>query len=294
MTATSGEDALNEMLKQVNEGSAGQTTIEKLCLETPLYTPVQLTDKKTMALLRTGSFQFDGHCVQCNKDTTFRTMRSTGGGAAGSRGVGAAPDVEWMLRAGDISVEVYCQRIRSHSYEFLFRYRDGVLVKYGQLPSLEDIASADLKKYAGLMPKGYFAELKRAGGLASHGIGIGSFVYLRRIFEKLIRDHYDAVKAERPVEGFETLRVEDKIAALKDVLPSALVENKAAYGILSAGIHELDEDTCRRYFPVVREAIVAILEQDLQARQKEEQASKLRNAIAGIAGEVKASKAGET
>lgn len=90
----------------------------------------------------------------------------------------------------------------------------------------------------------------------------------------------------KSIPKFDGMRMDERIAALKDVLPPALVENKAAYGILSVGIHELDETTCRKHFPVVRQAIIAILEQDLQKRSQEEEAKRLRSEIAKIAGEV--------
>lgn len=38
-------------------------------------------------------------------------------------------------------------------------------------------------------------EFKRAIGLAAHGTGVGSFVYLRRIFEGLITETYETYKA---------------------------------------------------------------------------------------------------
>jgi len=108
---------------------------------------------------------------------------------------------------------------------------------------MEDIAYADIEKYRSILGKQYFSELHRAGGLASHGIGIGAFVYLRRIFERLIfqhREEYDPGGTQIP--NFATLRMDEKIEKLRSVLPAAVVRNKAAYAILSKGLHELSED----------------------------------------------------
>lgn len=66
------------------------------------------------------------------------------------------------------------------------------------------------------------------------------------------------------------------------MLPQALVENKKVYSILSVGIHELDEDTCRLYFPVVKAAIVEILEQDLAARERKKASEQVRAELAAI------------
>ena len=40
--------------------------------------------------------------------------------------------------------------------------------------------------YSLILGKQYYNELKRSIGLHSHGVGISSFVYLRRIIEKLV------------------------------------------------------------------------------------------------------------
>jgi hypothetical protein len=76
-------------------------------------------------------------------------------------------------------------------------------------------------------------------------LGIGSFTYLRRIIEKLITEEHEAAVLDGAVfpNWKDTDRLEDKINALKDRLPPALVKHKSAYGVLSAGMHELDEET---------------------------------------------------
>lgn len=273
--------------QKAREARAGETlpSIEELCVRSPLYHSVETKNKEFLRNLRQLNIQFDAYCISCNKDSTFKTGRSYGGGA------GQPVDADWMLKPGYVDVEVTCQRHANHKYLFVFHYDGSRLVKYGQLPSLEDVSGADIRKYAPFLRDGYFGELKRATGLASHGIGIGSFVYLRRIFEKLIQDHHADVRRQgKEVKGFAGLRIEEKIEALKSVLPEALVRNRAAYGILSIGIHELDEDTCRRYFPVVRAAIINILEQDFQKRQSEQTAADLENEISRISGDLKRNK----
>ena len=255
-------------------------SISNLCLSKPLYDSLETRNKTYLKKLRGEQVQFDAFCVVCGSMSIFKDHVN--------RGTGGVRSPDWMLSAGQFEITVHCQRA-GHTYTFLFDYRDGKLTKFGQLPSLEDIAGSDIRKYAPLLRDGYFGELKRATGLASHGIGIGSFVYLRRIFEKLISDHHSALeKSGHGVEGFSTLRMDEKIGALKGVLPPALVKNKATYSILSSGIHALDEETCRRYFPVVRAAIIEILEQDLRAREEKNAAQALEAEIAKLASEVKA------
>ncbi len=257
-------------------------SLAELCLKRPLYDSFKTSNTVYLSNMRTQQTQFDAYCVECKADSIFKDKVSRGGGAGTT-----LPD-DWMLQNSAFDIVVFCQRA-NHRYTFCFEYKNGSLTKYGQSPSLEDIAGHDIRKYAPLLRDGYFGELKKATGLASHGIGIGSFVYLRRIFEKLIHDHHqELVNQGCPVEDFENLRMADKIGALKNVLPPALVRNKATYGILSSGIHALDEDTCRKYFPVVRAAIIEILEQDLRAREEAKAADALEKEISKLAAEVKA------
>lgn len=240
-------------------------TIQHLLLDAPLYAPFPFTDtvetRKTLERLRAGNLQFDAHCIFCKRPSVFKTMRNVGGGA------GQAVNRSWMLTAAQWTIEVICVRSASHAYNFYLSNEGFELRKIGQWPSLEDIAGADIQKYRSQLKNGYFRELKVATGLASHGVGIGSFVYLRRIFERLIHQHHDELPS--PIDNFAKMWMDEKIDALKAVLPPALVKNKATYAILSKGLHELDEDTCRLYFPVVRAAIIRILEQDFQKRESD-------------------------
>ena len=50
------------------------------------------------------------------------------------------------------------------------------------------IEENDIKKYRKILGKEKYGEFGRAVGLYTHGIGIGSYVYLRRIFENLIEE----------------------------------------------------------------------------------------------------------
>src|SRR5205823_229147 len=61
-----------------------------------------------------------------------------------------------------------------------------VLQKVGQFVSIADLHIGQIKKYNTVLSKEQLKEFTRAIGLAANGIGIGSFVYLRRIFENLI------------------------------------------------------------------------------------------------------------
>lgn len=239
--------------------------------------PMDNEDRAKISSLRWRKFKVDGWCTSCGRPSIFRSNRR----------YTPAPNAN-PFEPGSFSVELECERVSGHLYEFWFRIADDNLTKIGQFPSIEDIGGSELRKFRALLGEQQFGELKRANGLFSHGIGIGSFVYLRRVFEHQIWSHYDDLKKlSGPIENFERLRMDEKIGALSEVLPPALVKNKAAYSILSKGIHELDEETCTGYFPVLRTAIIIILQQILEKRAARKAEADIEAAIQGIAATIR-------
>jgi len=172
-------------------------TFDDLLIDAPLYAKLKATEIDFMSTLRARNFQIDAYCVHCEKESTFKTQRSYGSGSGMP-----SPEWDWMFKKSIFWADLYCQREQSHVYEYFFQY-DGVhLSKIGQYPSIEDISGSDIKRFRGLLEDDYFLELKRATGLASHGIGIGSFVYLRRIFERLVEQHREEFeKGAGPIEN---------------------------------------------------------------------------------------------
>ena len=142
--------------------------------------------------------------------------------------------------------------------------------KVGQYPSLADIANDEVRQYRSVMEKEDAREFHMAIGLAAHGIGIGSFVYLRRIFERLVAGRYEAFKDEEgwQDEDFNGLRMHEKVKFLRDHLPSFMVENANIFGILSHGIHELDEQACLKAFGMLKRSITHILDEDKREKEK--------------------------
>ncbi len=170
-----------------------------------------------------------------------------------------------------------CQRERSHSVVFIFWRTKEELIKIGQYPSLADLDEPKIRGYRKILGQEKYKELHRAVGLASHGVGIGSFVYLRRIFEHVIEEaHRGATKKGDWNEGeYQGAgRMEEKINLLKDHLPPFLVRSRGIYAILSKAIHELDEGECLAAYPVIRAGIELILdawiEQERQSKKEKE------------------------
>ena len=66
-----------------------------------------------------------------------------------------------------------------------------------------------------------------------------------------------------------------------------VVDNKPIYGIVSKGIHELSEEDCIRYFPVLRDCIYAILQQWEEKRKREERENQLQKSLLDIVSVIK-------
>ena len=164
------------------------------------------------------------------------------------------------------------------------------LSKVGQYPSVADFHIGQVHKYDKVLPKEKMREFTKAIGLAANGVGIGSFVYLRRIFEHLVFEAKDVAKGANPdfnEDSFISARMNERIQMLSDYLPDFLVENHNIYSILSKGVHELSEEECKKYFTVLKESIEIILDEKLEAYRKAKHKKAIGNAIAEITGAIK-------
>lgn len=159
-----------------------------------------------------------------------------------------------------------------------------VIQKVGQFPSLADIANDEANKFRSVLNKEDSSELHKAIGLAAHGVGIGSFVYMRRIFERLVYSRFHEAKDANQwnEEEFLRLRMNEKVHFLSGHLPSFLVENSRIYSILSVGIHELSEAQCLSYFEMLKQSIIIILEEDKARKEEKQRREAFARTIAGF------------
>ncbi|MEN6312724.1 MAG: hypothetical protein ABFD25_00595, partial [Clostridiaceae bacterium] len=187
-------------------------------------------------------------------------------------------------------VELECTSKKKHNIQIFFHLsEDNFLLKIGQYPAIIDF-ERDLSLYKGILKKNEIKELNRAFGLKSHGVGIGAFVYLRRIFENLVFK-----KAELALQNDSTLNrdellclpMDKKIKQLENYLPDFLVNNKFLYGIISKGIHELEEEDCLLYFDAVKDAILIILDEELESINKEKRKKEISKHLEAIHSKLK-------
>jgi hypothetical protein len=241
-------------------------TIDKFIFETPLYEIVKWTEEDDSVIEDIVCFdgKVDGPCIFCGKDTTYKRKGE------------APPRYEISRILGftrTLGLILCCSRDEKHEIEIIFRVfpAEYSFLKIGQFPSIASLTKGEITKYRKILGD-KFNEFSRGVGLISHGVGIGSFVYLRRVFENLIEEaHQEAKKnAGWSEDVYIKSRMDEKIELLKSLLPNFLVKNKALYGILSKGIHELAEQECLEIFPVVKLGIELILDEKLKQKEQEE------------------------
>lgn len=242
----------------------------QLYFELPLYEPIE----RSLIEERFTTGDVDAYNPESGFDTTYKVESSKIGDGN-----------SWSDYNNFYRITLTCKRNDKDKLRFFLYIGKDVVMKVGQLPSLADIQFAEIgKKYDQLLSREDLKEFKRAIGLAAHGVGAGSFIYLRRIFENLITETFKANQKSTGInqEGFLVMRIEDKIDKLKAFLPSQLLEMKSIYKVLSKGVHELSEQECLKYFPPMKLSIELILEQRIEMEIKRERDAAVKKQIQDI------------
>jgi len=234
----------------------------------PLYEKIKVDSSTKIYNLITYKDKFDAYNFILKDNTTFVGYDNYYGRSLDENGYDY------------FDIKIKCTRSNS-----VFRYyvlaNEKEIQKIGQFPSLADLNIEQIKEYKDLLSEEKLKEFIRGIGLRAHGVGIGSFVYLRRIFEYLIeKEHIEAKKIKDWDEDiYQKSRMVEKIDLLKDQLPTFLVENKDLYGILSLGVHELSEDDCLKYFDSLKMGIIEILEEKVIEKKREERRKQTQKSI---------------
>lgn len=254
--------------------SHGIPTAADFFLNVPLYQEFNFDeDKHGEAARAIKYFQgtLDSYCPWCGRDSVFENA------------VNRIEYDTWESTKNQVyAVKLKCSRNKEHELFYVVKVHDSALQKVGQFPSIADLQLQDLKKYSKALGNDRYKEFTKAVGLSAHGIGVGSFVYLRRIFESLVEEaHVAAVSSgEFDEDTYQRGRVAERIALLRGHVPDFLADHPKLYSILSKGIHELSEDECLKHFPVVKVGIELILDdklEELRRQQKLQEASKAIN-----------------
>lgn len=251
-------------------------------LEMPPYHNFDLSTKaisRTIYEILSNRTTIDAYCIWCGKEGVFRAYNYL------SDNVSVPP---WTKRNnGLIEIEYRCTRNESHAYHTYYFKAGDFFTKVGQFPSVADFQIPQVESYRKILDEEQYKEFTRGIGLSAHGVGIGSFVYLRRVFENLIEEARTRAQTENKEfsnENYLRARMDEKIQMVKDYLPEFLVENRTLYAILSKGIHDLSEDECLQYFETVKIGIEQILDEKIIQKEKANKAVSARNAIQKVHG----------
>jgi hypothetical protein len=247
---------------------------QEVFIDAPLYEEFDFSgiDDKEFAKFILGGAGLDAFCVECKQMSVFRLDETPS--------YLLEEKAKSLPKYGVITLKAECSR-HADNYNkkctgkiYFCLYRDGdKLIKIGQYPTKADLDFGSLepafsKELAGILR----AELGRAIGLRAHGIGVGSFVYLRRVFESLIEEAHVLAKSSNGWDDsdFQKARMPERIKLLKAYLPNRLVETSKLYDILSLGLHELSEEDCLKHFDLIQKAILMILKERHEEREYKE------------------------
>ena len=239
-------------------------------LNTPLYTVVKLETYPQIDSIMLSNTKFDGYNPIDDCETTFIIKA----GHYRSTSKDSSDNIT--------TVEISCMRTGSTFRFFVSsNIKDISLKKIGQDLSVADFHKSEIKKYRKVLNSEKSREFTKAIGLAANGVGIGSFVYLRRIFEYLIDEAYQLYKKDEDFneQVYNKQRIAERIQTLAPYLPEFLVEHKEIYSILRKGIHELDEQDCLAHFDALRIGIEMILDEKLEKYEKEKKKMEARAKI---------------
>lgn len=276
-------------------------TLEEFVFNTPLYHVIDADNGYNDIIGDLGQsnddIKVEGYNPIHKKESTFYLERGLGELLECSMGPYNLADHFYNTYSTSIlkelkvkSIVFKCQRYDDEITILIYHdYNNSILIKVGQYPSVADIHIGQVKQYDKVLERPILREFTKAIGLAANGVGIGSFVYLRRIFEKLIVDAFNDAKAggNIDVEQFEKQRMDEKIKALNGYLPPFIVEHNSIYGILSKGIHELSEEECLEYFDTMRASIEMILDQRVEIREKQKKEEEVKKKIDAITAKLK-------
>lgn len=174
-----------------------------------------------------------------------------------------------------LQINLECTSKDKHKFYVIFQLtEDNYLIKTGQYPSILDFDNSSKEYKKVLKDKSIVNELTKADILKTHNMGVGAFLYLRRIFEKLIFEQFEQAKLENNIDekAFNKVKTKEKVDILheKDYIPNYLAEvNPFIYDILSKGVHQLDEKECNLHYDSLRKAILLILEEKVEIERKE-------------------------
>lgn len=151
---------------------------------------------------------------------------------------------------------------------------------------MADLQLFDIEKYKYVLSNQSMRDFRMALGLYSSGVGCGSFLYLRRIFETIVEEAHKEclLKEDWNEEKYIHLHFDEKMTMIEsnnvEIVPDIMRDIKnSLYGILSKGVHESSDQDCMKYFPALKILIEYILDNKLDKREKEKKLKEAKKII---------------
>ena len=201
---------------------------QKAFVESSLYERFLIEEQDEAEIVKFfyGGGTLDSWCMSCRRPSVFHIK---------SQLPGYGEPEKKMPYSVIISIEAVCGRGGPQSYNgcgatlnIILKKDADNIIKIGQHPSIADLEFASLDKGVFKeLTKQQRGEFGKAVGLVAHGVGIGSFVYLRRVFENLVSEAHDSAMKEKDWNEnlYNRSRMPEKIKLLSNNLPARLVEN---------------------------------------------------------------------
>lgn len=263
-------DAVAHEGAKLSPADQAASLVRDLLLERPLYASFSEADdevNEAVGNILSGEthLDFDLYCDTCRQVTPW-TIRKLVPHTVGGGSLRASYTVK-VARPPIRVIHAVCQR-KQHFYTYILFRSDRYVQKIGQRPSMADIAFGELKNIAGINSADR-KELGRALGLYAHDTPLGAFVYLRRVFERMVERAHEAHKDQNGsyIDGWRDLRMGERIGALGSTLPVEISQNASVFGLLSRGIHELSDEDAATLFPLVKAVIFQMLGDEERHRQ---------------------------
>jgi hypothetical protein len=252
------------------------TSIHDLVLRGYLYRDYDARERRELIKSLFDGTRLDGYCPTCKQHTTY-TARCTQDRLSWA-------DFAESAGTGLLFVTLTCLRDDKHSMVSFFLAKQWIIKKIGQYPSVADMTADETHMAKQILRGDDRTEYNTAVGLAASGVGIGSFIYLRRIFERLIQNKFQQHRStlDSPDEEFSRMRMAEKITCLKDHLPDFLLEQRRLYAILSSGVHEWSDAECMQMFPVIKSTILNIIIDDAERTERAKRKAELQIELAKI------------
>ena len=160
-------------------------TLSGFFFDTPIYNSININDdniNEFKKIIDRDKEEFVGYNPWKNLESTFVVITDL---------IPNGTSTGFFVNGGYREIQIRCKRTDDvFRYYILWNAEKKQITKIGQYPSIADFHISEIKQYKKLLPDEKLKEFTRAIGLAANGVGIGSFVYLRRIFEYLIYDAY--------------------------------------------------------------------------------------------------------